>query len=706
MKKLLSICFLMITIVNIIAAQSAWIPVNSQTNANLNSIYGFRRFEPVNAYYHDWVNRYYVAGDNGTILISTNNGDNWSGISTGITENLNALCFSLLDSGIAVGNNGKIIRLQKTAGILTSVDISMLNPATENKNLNNVMMIEGEILGYVVGDSGLILRTSNRGNTWLPYQTTRVPWNLRGINLINFTKAWAVGDSGTILKSTRVKVWDPKVSPEELPKANFTSCAFVNDTGWVVGENGSIAFTKTGGNTFSKQFPPQGRANTNFNDVFFGKGRAPSIDLNIYKPQEGYIVGDSGLILKTTDNGVHWICQESGTTKNLHKIFMLDSLNGIIVGDSGLILKTTRGGDNSPKISIMPRELQFGTIKNNSTKNGSIIISNTGVKDLIITSIISSNPAFVINQTNLVVPMNDFGEVGVTYYQSGDVDDSASISIAGNFSGSNLVIKAYGGGFATIATGWIDQNPMSILPKVKNIGYSDSTIISVGEMGTMLISKDNGASWSKTNFIGEATSQLNCFKFINTTAGIAVGRDGVVLKTIDGGNTWTMKQSNSVLEFIDIDFRDEMVGYLLGRDQRDTLNAAVYRTSDGGETWNCVKAVSNVLLNTITTVGQHDVIAVGVGLLRSDDDGYSWECKSVIQPYLELKKVIFFDNSYGLGTGDGNGVALTSDGGILWSFKVLNDVSMVHEIIKTGPNSAWAYGSDGSVYKTDDRGIN
>jgi hypothetical protein len=82
--------------------------------------------------------------------------------------------------------------------------------------------------------------------------------------------------------------------------------------------------------------------------------------------------------------------------------------------------------------------------------------------------------------------------------------------------------------------------------------------------------------------------------------------------------------------------------------------------------------------------------------------------QSVIQPYLELKKIIFFDNNDGLGVGVGDGVAvaLTSDGGIPWSFKVLNDVSMVHEIIKTGPNSAWAYGSDGSVYKTDDRGIN
>ncbi|HQF43480.1 MAG TPA: YCF48-related protein, partial [Ignavibacteriaceae bacterium] len=58
-----------------------------------------------------------------------------------------------------------------------------------------------------------------------------------------------------------------------------------------------------------------------------------------------WAVGSNGTILKTTNSGVNWIAQTSGTTKALTSINFIDSNTGWAVGASGTILKTTNGGE-------------------------------------------------------------------------------------------------------------------------------------------------------------------------------------------------------------------------------------------------------------------------------------------------------------------------------------------------------------------------
>jgi photosystem II stability/assembly factor-like uncharacterized protein len=60
----------------------------------------------------------------------------------------------------------------------------------------------------------------------------------------------------------------------------------------------------------------------------------------------GYAVGNNGKILKTTNGGVNWSQQISGTTNNISSVFFSDANNGFAVGNSGTILKTTDGGSN------------------------------------------------------------------------------------------------------------------------------------------------------------------------------------------------------------------------------------------------------------------------------------------------------------------------------------------------------------------------
>ena len=58
----------------------------------------------------------------------------------------------------------------------------------------------------------------------------------------------------------------------------------------------------------------------------------------------GFVVGDAGTILKTTDAGATWAPLTSGTTAVLHDVYLFNPDEGVAVGEQGLILRTTDGG--------------------------------------------------------------------------------------------------------------------------------------------------------------------------------------------------------------------------------------------------------------------------------------------------------------------------------------------------------------------------
>jgi hypothetical protein len=58
----------------------------------------------------------------------------------------------------------------------------------------------------------------------------------------------------------------------------------------------------------------------------------------------GTAVGSPGAILRTTDGGITWTKQESGTTNQLWSVSLTDANCGTAVGWGGTILRTTTGG--------------------------------------------------------------------------------------------------------------------------------------------------------------------------------------------------------------------------------------------------------------------------------------------------------------------------------------------------------------------------
>lgn len=189
--------------------------------------------------------------------------------------------------------------------------------------------------------------------------------NLKSVSFIDKNTGFAIGDSGTILKTTDAGATWVKKSPKKYDAECLKSICFVNkDTGYVIGTE-SIRKTTDGGETWVH------KAGFGGNCIYMtsnGSGLAGTSNgiatitdgdsLNVYfnyetiypinaiafvSPSKGYAVGNNGTLLQTIDGGNSWAFKGSGTTSNLNSIHFYNSQNGYINGDAS-ILKTTNGG--------------------------------------------------------------------------------------------------------------------------------------------------------------------------------------------------------------------------------------------------------------------------------------------------------------------------------------------------------------------------
>ena len=159
--------------------------------------------------------------------------------------------------------------------------------------------------------------------------------HLHDVYFIDHNTGWVVGDSGTIIHTDNGgDIWTLQESGTSswLRGVHFTD----HDAGWAVGLWTTILHTFDGGNTWNEQY-----VDSSFilHSVYFTdsqKGWAVG----------GSIEGDSGsLILHTTDGGNTWTVQSAISSTKWLDVFFINADHGWIAGDLGTYY-TTDGGVN------------------------------------------------------------------------------------------------------------------------------------------------------------------------------------------------------------------------------------------------------------------------------------------------------------------------------------------------------------------------
>lgn len=199
-----------------------------------------------------------------------------------------------------------------------------------------------ENVGLAVGDLGRIFHTTDGAKTW----EIRNVGNKRpfvAAACIDEKTAFIAGQAGQIAHTTDAganwKLLNSGVDRQLL------DIAFVDArTGIAVGDYGSILRTEDGGATWSKIEVP---GDTQLPEEYFGI--VDPGDIVLYaaswgSPDTVTLVGEFGVILRSTDGGRSFQSQASGIDKTLFGVFFVDDQRGWAVGMESTMLATSDGG--------------------------------------------------------------------------------------------------------------------------------------------------------------------------------------------------------------------------------------------------------------------------------------------------------------------------------------------------------------------------
>lgn len=377
MKKNLTVVFIIFIIICVKsnAQPYGWFTQTSGTVSNLNNVYFANS------------NTGLAVGQQGVILRTTNGGTNWISITSGTPNHLFGVFFVNSSTGYIVGDVGIVLK-STDGGIGWGAQNSGVNVQLQSISFLNANT------GYVVGWYGTFLRTTNGGANWLKYSTT-INTNLSCVSFADANVGFAVGQYGKLVRTSNGGVnWSEVATGTGVLLEHLS---FLNPTtGTIIGENGVIRKTTNAGLNWATQTSGTGSW---LNGMSFQNSTFH------------VVVGEDGLVRKTSDGGANWYSQVSNTGNWLRKTNFIDTNIGWAVGDNGTIIKTTTGGWLLPGAATLSAPANNATCFSlTGTLDWSDVfppISNYRVQiatDQNFTNIVHNQPG--INISQYVVPAN------------------------------------------------------------------------------------------------------------------------------------------------------------------------------------------------------------------------------------------------------------------------------------------------------------
>ena len=98
----------------------------------------------------------------------------------------------------------------------------------------------------------------------------------------------------------------------------------------------------------------------------------------------------------------------------------------------------------------------------------------------------------------------------------------------------------------------------------------------MGNYGAIVKSTDSGITWSLLDSL-TSHSFSSCY-FVNPDVGFAVGGQGIIIKTSDSGQNWEFMNSTTSQSLTSIKMQNELIGVVVG-------SGIILKTIDGGNTW-------------------------------------------------------------------------------------------------------------------------
>ncbi len=441
--------------------------------------------------------------------------------------------------------------------------------------------------------------------------------------------------------------------------------------GWAVGNNSIIMHTTDGGDTWDTQFDPGSGL---LSGVFF------------LDTLQGWTVGWS-YIYHTTDGGQSWNRQtKPNYSGDLIDVYFINSDIGWISGYYKILFKTTDGGEHWERLmSDLFQDKDFYSVYFTDTLHGCAVGGMVSGEN-----------------RGLIMITNDGGE---TWEDKTPIDAPRSTAVEFLNADTGWVCGRDGQLLKTVDGGntWIDHSFTNI-EDYNDIHFFDDQHGVLLKNYEVRITEDGGDTWDSLVTIVNYNSRLLSFSSGANNHLFAVGRNGVMAKSVDGGSTWEKLSSGQDYSFSSMGFFDLSEGLAISG---YWSSGSLFRTWDGGQSWEPDTIIEGGPFYKLTANdGNFFMLDHSSQLAKSVDNGATWELMDVPSLTSYYYDMFFVDSQSGYLCGDSSLLVKTTDGGESWEQILFDDYHKFISMYFHDENTGWIIDFTGkTILRTEDGGV-
>jgi len=607
-------------------------------------------------------------------------------------NNLNDVTFVNDLTAIAVGDAGTVM-MSTDAGLTWK---SLFRTNSFASKMNRIARID-DLTAVVVGNAGAILKSVDGGNTW----TSKPRAGVSDLIDVSFSGATGIAlgygpypTPNRMYRSTDGgETWTPVAGAPSPAYGVYMATPLI---GYCIMDL-LVLKTLDGGLTWAAlpNAPyPHGGAH---------------VPLAFSDAQNGVIGGGINSVYVTHDGGSSWTGQQIGTVfvegGSSASDLEFRSTSSIAASVTETMCDVYTGGNCSTAGKAFRSSTSGSTWAYDSARRAvhGVAINSAGI-------LLTVGDAGVIHrwsppgtwqQLGGTTHWNALTDAGHLAFQSPNAGAFLGTSTRDVYAGpvtENVVMRTSTAGNSWTLSNWGGSND-----SMKDIAYAPGTNdlyaiaspLSGPNVTTALLqSGDAGASWS-TIWSSNQDFKLTTLEFSSATHGLAVGPGGYGA-VINGAAASVVSIPVGIQSVIFADGSTAIgVG---GTGSYPDFQARIIRSIDGGSTWTSVPTAVTKWLSDVAFASPSVGVAVGPDgfVLRSTDGGVSWSIVAV--PTTDFLAAVAFSGSYGMAVGGYNGAVLeTEDGGLTWANLAAPATGLLSDVAVFGPHHALVAGPELTV---------
>jgi len=448
-----------------------------------------------------------------------------------------------------------------------------------------------------------------------------------------------------------------------------------------------------------------GRAVSTGNGSWLWMNRTPQGNaigaVDFANARNGVAVGDAGTVLNTSNGGKSWTVRRTGLASTLFAVDMATSKVVYAVGDLGVVLRSTNGGKTWSKRSTPTTVPLFGCAFFNAkvgwvVGDGVIYRTRDGGKHwasqhattgetLYAVTCLDKTHLWAVGDKGVILSTIDGGRHWDLRRPQGgtETEDSRAAPTGGAVAGASApgVAGATNAAGAASATG-----AASLVGASSRVAGLEAGRLRVADRFTR-----SGPSARAARLVA-----LYGVDFVDAKRGWAVGEEGEILFSKDGGLTWKEQKSKVKVYLSAVRFSDRSRGWVTGS------GGKLLRTTDGGKHWKTLESVS-VDMYAVASVGKTAWFGGAAGML-ADVSGTSKSARKESQGATnDLYGAAFTDANNGVVVGSGGALMRTVNGGSAWAWRKPTSSATLRSVDLSGAAGV-AVGDAGTVLRSTDGG--